>query len=388
MNKRSFVVPILISIFALIAVPVSVSAVTQKSSEINVCVDWTTKEIKYSKLWNKCPAKHTSMTLGSEGSSAYEIAVANGFVGTVDEWLTSLEGADGADGARGRAGSDGSGGSGAGPQGETGLQGIQGIQGDTGIQGIQGETGLQGIQGIQGDTGIQGIQGETGLQGIQGIQGETGLQGIQGIQGDQGAQGIQGETGLQGIQGLKGDQGVQGVKGDTGPAGPTIRSARDFGSSVHFGEYIISPNGSDVLAAAWNLPANSSGVWSYTVVLESASSEGPNSGSCDLWVKDKDGWVIGGSSGTTRWRLADSGMTTFPGVEGVPIYWGVGFGTGVVWVDDYATDSFERAATENRDINVEPYFELWCDPNYSPELNVKATITMVEVSDFNNYIIW
>jgi hypothetical protein len=168
MSKRSFVVPILISIFALIAVPVSVSAVTQKSSEINLCVDWVTKEIKYSKYWEKCPARHTAMTMGSEGSSAYEIAVANGFVGTVDEWLTSLEGADGADGARGRAGSDGSGGSGAGPQGETGLQGIQGIQGDTGIQGIQGETGLQGIQGIQG------IQGDTGPAGPAGSDGSGG----------------------------------------------------------------------------------------------------------------------------------------------------------------------------------------------------------------------
>jgi hypothetical protein len=125
MNKKSLVAPILISIFALVAVPVSVSAVTQKSSEINVCVDWTTKEIKHSKLWNKCPARHTAMTMGSEGSSAYEIAVANGFVGTVDDWLTSLEGEDGssssgsrgatgATGATGPAGPAGSGGSGGG----------------------------------------------------------------------------------------------------------------------------------------------------------------------------------------------------------------------------------------------------------------------------------
>ena len=150
MNKRSFVVPILISIFALVAVPVSVSAVTQRASEINVCVDRVTKEIKYSKLWNNCPARHTAMTMGSEGSSAYEIAVANGFVGTVDQWLTSLEGADG---ARGRAGSDGSGGSGAGHQGETGLQGIQGIpgtQGDPGVQGVKGDTGPAGVAGSGG----------------------------------------------------------------------------------------------------------------------------------------------------------------------------------------------------------------------------------------------
>ena len=41
------------------------------------------------------------------GQSAYDIAVANGFVGTEAEWLTSLQGADGADGADGTNGSDG-----------------------------------------------------------------------------------------------------------------------------------------------------------------------------------------------------------------------------------------------------------------------------------------
>ena len=38
---------------------------------------------------------------GADGASAYEIAVANGFVGTEVEWLASLEGADGAPGADG-----------------------------------------------------------------------------------------------------------------------------------------------------------------------------------------------------------------------------------------------------------------------------------------------
>jgi hypothetical protein len=36
---------------------------------------------------------------GSPGASAYDVAVANGFVGTVEEWLEDLQGADGADGA-------------------------------------------------------------------------------------------------------------------------------------------------------------------------------------------------------------------------------------------------------------------------------------------------
>jgi hypothetical protein len=313
MNKRSFVVPILISIFALIAVPVSVSAVTQKSSEINVCVDWTTKEIKYSKYWEKCPARHTAMTMGSEGSSAYEIAVANGFEGTVDEWLTSLEGKDG--------------------------------------------------RSSSGSNGATGAKGDTGLQGDQGV------------------------------------QGVQGVKGDQGDAGPTIRSARDFGTSVHFGTPKTSYNGVGVVAAAWNLPANSSGVWSYTVVLDAISNDnrglgGPDDGQCDLKVKDSFGSVIGASSGTTRWRLADSGLTTVDNMmDPHPLYWGVGFGTGVVWVDDTRTDeartdSYKDAATENRDITVKPYFEVFCRGNFGGDFDVQATITMVEASDVNNRIAW
>ena len=50
---------------------------------------------------------------GTDGLSAYEVAVANGFTGTITEWLTSLVGATGAtgpagaDGATGPAGADG-----------------------------------------------------------------------------------------------------------------------------------------------------------------------------------------------------------------------------------------------------------------------------------------
>lgn len=47
---------------------------------------------------------------GKDGKSAYDVAVENGFTGTVQEWLASLQGApgqDGADGAPGRDGQDG-----------------------------------------------------------------------------------------------------------------------------------------------------------------------------------------------------------------------------------------------------------------------------------------
>lgn len=47
---------------------------------------------------------------GADGASAYEVAVANGFVGTEAEWLLSLVGPPGADGMDGVDGVDGTGG--------------------------------------------------------------------------------------------------------------------------------------------------------------------------------------------------------------------------------------------------------------------------------------
>ena len=44
---------------------------------------------------------------GVDGKSAYDIAVAHGFVGTEAEWLESLKGEPGKDGAPGEPGKDG-----------------------------------------------------------------------------------------------------------------------------------------------------------------------------------------------------------------------------------------------------------------------------------------
>lgn len=59
---------------------------------------------------------------GQDGLSAYEVAEAQGFSGTIDEWLASL----------------------VGPQGE---QGLPGEEGPPGPQGEQGEPGLPGADG-------------------------------------------------------------------------------------------------------------------------------------------------------------------------------------------------------------------------------------------------
>ena len=71
---------------------------------------------------------------GPAGDSAYEVAVDDGFEGTVTEWLASLVGP-------------------AGPTGDTG---------PTGAQGIQGPVGPEGPEGPQGDTGPQGPEGPPG----------------------------------------------------------------------------------------------------------------------------------------------------------------------------------------------------------------------------------
>lgn len=122
---------------------------------------------------------------GADGASAYEVAVANGFVGTEAEWLESLVGADGPQGDPGPTGADGA----------QGPQGIQGIQGPAGADGAQGPAGPQGATGPQGPPGVDGAAGAVGPQGPKGDTGDTGPQGPQGPQGIQGPQGDPGADG-------------------------------------------------------------------------------------------------------------------------------------------------------------------------------------------------
>jgi len=71
------------------------------------------------------------------GASAYQVAVANGYVGTESEWLDSLAGAPG-------------------PQGEPGPSGVAGATGPQGPTGPQGVAGAPGTPGASGATGPQG----------------------------------------------------------------------------------------------------------------------------------------------------------------------------------------------------------------------------------------
>ena len=211
---------------------------------------------------------------GSNGDSAYTIALANGFVGTVSEWLISLIGPQGVPGATGNIG-------------ETGAPGADGANGtsviilgsrsttadllttgnaigDGYIVGlnlwawdgaswilageIKGPAGADGksleyiwdgtqlgvrIQGtinymytdLKGATGDTGIKGDTGIgiQGVPGIKGDPGDPGSQGLIGPQGDPGALGSSAYQlwlanGNTGSVSDY-LIAIKGDKGDAG-------------------------------------------------------------------------------------------------------------------------------------------------------------------------
>lgn len=142
-------------------------------------------------------APGTGTATATDGASAYEIAVANGFTGTVQQWLLSLVGSQGPTGVTGPVGLTGP----AGPQGPQGVAGVAGPQGEVGPAGPAGPQGERGLQGVTGATGAVGPTGLTGLTGPAGPQGERGLTGATGAQGPQGVQGERGERGETGQRG-------------------------------------------------------------------------------------------------------------------------------------------------------------------------------------------
>ena len=74
------------------------------------------------------------MLVSCSGSSAYDIAVKNGFKGSETEWLESLRGLDGENGKDGKDGKDG-------VDGENGKDGENGLDGENGKDGISSGSG-------------------------------------------------------------------------------------------------------------------------------------------------------------------------------------------------------------------------------------------------------
>lgn len=175
---------------------------------------------------------------GADGKSAYELAVQNGYSGTVDEWLASLAGDDGQSAyalavEKGYVGTE-----------EEWLISLIGEAGKD-ARGEKGDTGANGKSayelavesGFEGDmalwlASLMGPKGETGPQGEAGAAGKSAYEiavsyGYDGSEEDWLAS-LKGETGAKGEKGDKGDKGNRGDKGDTGETGADGKSAYDI----------------------------------------------------------------------------------------------------------------------------------------------------------------
>ncbi len=140
----------------------------------------------YAQLLQKLDEKAASLQNGADGKdgtdgkSAFEIAVENGFVGTKSEWLESLKGIDGLPGKDGRDGTDGK-------------NGIDGVNGQNGTDGksaylIAVEHGFTGteaewLESLKGADGLPGKDGEKGADGRDGVDGTNGQDGVNGSDG-------------------------------------------------------------------------------------------------------------------------------------------------------------------------------------------------------------
>ena len=119
------------------------------------------------------------------GKSAYEIAVEEGFIGTIDEWLESLHGKDGytpqkgIDYFDGQNGADGK----AGTDGYTPVKGIdyftdgeistfkEEVTPKKDVDYFDGADGKDGKDGVDGKNGVDGVNGKDGVDGYTPLRG-------------------------------------------------------------------------------------------------------------------------------------------------------------------------------------------------------------------------
>lgn len=114
---------------------------------------------------------------GEQGLSAYDIAKKNGYTGTEAEWLAYLKGDKGEKGDKGDTGATGPAGT-NGKDGANGADGKAGTDGLSAYElavknGFSGNEAawLESLKGEKGDTGVAGADGKNGLNGVDGKDG-------------------------------------------------------------------------------------------------------------------------------------------------------------------------------------------------------------------------
>jgi len=125
---------------------------------------------------------------GQDGLSAYEIAVAGGFVGSEAAWLESLRGTNGTNGQDGAPGA-------AGQDGAPGTPGVAGADGQDGLSAYE----IAVAEGFIGNEATW-LASLVGAAGIDGTNGTNGQDGAPGAAGQDGAPGADGQNGLSAFQ--------------------------------------------------------------------------------------------------------------------------------------------------------------------------------------------
>ena len=186
---------------------------------------------------------------GSDGKSAYELAVENGYEGTVSQWLASLKGADGQDGQDGADGQDGT-------DGSNGQDGITPHIDPTSKHWMIGSTdtgvvaeGQDGTNGTDGSDGVTPhIDSTTGNWFIGST--NTGVQ-AQGPQGDPGTNGTNGSNGTNGTDGITPTVSVTSISG-----GHNVAFDYGSGDSRNANFNVMDGSLANQLQADWNQTDN------------------------------------------------------------------------------------------------------------------------------------
>ena len=123
---------------------------------------------------------------GADGKSAYDLAVDEGYEGTLSDWLLSLRGKDGKDSVNG-------------VDGQNGIDGKDGANGKSAYE-LAVEDGFFGTLSYWLTT-LKGENGKDGADGVNGRDGIDGKNGADGINGKDGRDGIDGKDGVDGLNG-------------------------------------------------------------------------------------------------------------------------------------------------------------------------------------------
>ncbi len=193
------------------------------------------------------------------GLSAYELAVANGYDGSVDEWLTSLKGKSAYDivvenGYKGTEKDWVKSVEANGKQKQAGISTAKfSDSGDLMITLTDG-TSIN-VGQVAGSDGKNGADGKDGKNGTNGTNGKDGANGLDGKNGTDGQNGTNGTNGKDGADGKDGTDGQNGADGTNGRDGVSIQSARineqgqlvlsySDGTSVNL-DKVVGTNGKD-----------------------------------------------------------------------------------------------------------------------------------------------